>query len=58
MSYFGFPTDGDGNLIVSDQSLGDWMEYMAEQQRMQTVLLLKLMDFNENTTLEELEDGN
>jgi hypothetical protein len=46
------------NGVYTEDRLGDWLEHMALQSEMQTLLLLKMMDMNENTTLEGLRDGD
>lgn len=55
MSYFAFPTDNDGNIIISGEGIEEWMNFMAEQAEKQTLLLEKAMDL-EGITIEELKN--
>lgn len=59
MSFFAFKRDADGNILVSDNAVAEWMEFIAKQAAMQTALMVEAFEIDPDTIkIERLEDGN
>ena len=59
MSFFAFKRDADGNILVSDDAVAEWMEFIAKQAAMQTALMVEAFEIDPDTIkIERLEDGN